>query len=403
MERKHFGELVAMKIARRIWAVLIVLLPCAVVTAGQINLHRGAKPKQYVALVGTYTSKTQSKGIYAIRFDAATGKLTSDGLVAEAVDPSFLAVHPNGKYIYAVNEMPEFEGQKSGAVSAYSLDRASNKLTLLNQVASRGAGPCYIALDKTGKFILVANYDGGSVAVFPVEDDGRLGAATGFAQHSGSGPTKDRQETAHAHWIETSADNRFAVVADLGLDEVLVYRFDAATGKLSANDPAFVKLSGGAGPRHFAFHPNNKFAYSLNEIQSTVTAFQYDQQAGTLAPVQTVPTLPAEFTAPNDTAELVIHPNGKFLYASNRGHNSIAIFAVDPNVGTLTPLGTASTQGKTPRNFAIDPSGKFLIVANQDSNNLTVFRIDGKTGELQFTHQTLEVPTPVDIAFLDAR
>jgi 6-phosphogluconolactonase len=368
-------------------------------TSGWSREPAGTKP--YLVYVGTYTTKQSSKGIYAYWFDAGTGKLKSAGLAAESADPSFVAVHPSGKYLYAVNEVSEFGGQKSGAVSAFTIDRRNGALKLLNQVASRGAGPCHVSLDRTGKYVLVANYDGGSVASFPVREDGSLGEAAGFVQHSGSGVDKERQEGPHAHWIGTSPDNRFALVADLGLDEVLIYRFDAANGKLTANNPPFAKANPGAGPRHFAFHPNGKFAYLLTEMESAVTAFSYNAGKGSLSALQTISTLRREYSGPKEGAELVVHPSGKFLYASNRaGVDSVTAFSIDRAKGTLKLIGEFPTMGKTPRNFTIDPTGRFLLAANQESGNIMVFRIDAATGRLTPTGEVVEVPAPVCIAFV---
>jgi 6-phosphogluconolactonase len=393
-----------MEITRRFFLFLLALAaPLAGFAAAQNPHKKHAPQKQYLAYIGTYTTKTSSKGIYAHRFDAASGELNAIGLAAESNDPSFVAVHPSGKYLYAVNEAGNFEGGGSGAVSAFAVDRKSGKLTFLNQVATRGAGPCHLSLDKTGKYVLVANYDGGSVAVFPVLGDGSLGKASGFTQHTGSGPNKNRQEAPHAHWVSTSPDNRFALVADLGLDEVLIYRFDVTKGTLSPNDPPFVKVNPGAGPRHFAFHPNGKFGYVLNEMDATLTAFSYHSKKGSLSVLQTIDTLPKDYSGPMEAAELMVHPSGKFLYASNRaGIDTITAFSIDTARGTLKFAGKTSTQGKTPRNFAIDPTGKFLMAANQESNNIVVFRIDPATGDLTPTGQVLEVPSPVCITFVAA-
>jgi len=368
---------------------------------------RGAdmKPRgEYIAYIGTYTEKS-SKGIYAFRFDAATGKLTPLGLAAETVSPSYLAIHPNRQFLYAVNEVANFEGQKAGAVSAFSIDRDTSKLTFLNQVSSRGPGPCHLSLDKTGKNLLVANYEGGSVAVFPVESDGRLLDASAFIQHTGSSVNKERQEGPHAHCIFTSPDNRFALAADLGLDKVLVYRFDAARGTLTPNNPAFGKTPPGAGPRHLAFHPDGKYVYVINEIQCTLSTFVYDPAHGTLRLKDTVSTLGKGYnvTTNDSTAEIEVHPSGKFVYGSNRGHDSIAVFAVDPSEGTVNPVEIVSTMGKTPRGFGIDPTGSFLIAANQDSDSLVVFRINQETGRLTPTGQKLEAYTPVSVEFVPVK
>ena len=351
--------------------------------------------------VGTYTQDVPaSKGIYAYRFNPATGKATSLGLAAESNNPSFVAPHPNGKFLYAVNEVQNYQGPNSGGVSAYSIDRASGKLTFLNEVASRGADPCYIIVDHSGKYVLVANYTGGSIAVFPIQPDGKLGEATAFIQHTGHGANPQRQEAAHAHSIDLSPDERFAFVDDLGLDESLVYKFDKNKGSLTPNDPPYVKLDPGAGPRHFVLHPSGRFAYVVAEMASTVTTFSVDLQAGTLKSLQTLSTLPKDFKGDNDDAEVHVLPNGKFLYTSNRGHDSIAVFAIDPEKGTLTPVEDVLTQGKTPRSFEIDPSGRYLFAENQESNNIVIFRIDQKTGRLTPTGQVLDVPSPVCVKFL---
>lgn len=357
---------------------------------------------KYIAYVGTYTTKTSSKGIYAYRFDAAKGQLIAIGVAAETTDPSFVVVHPNGKFLYAVNEIGNFNGGNTGGVSAFSIDPKSGSLTLLNQVSSRGAGPCHISLDRDNAFALVANYDSGNVASFPIHEDGSLGTASGFVQHSGSGPDKERQEGPHAHWIGTSPDNRFALVTDLGLDEVIVYGFDSSTGTFMPSTKGFAKVSPGGGPRHVAFSVNGKFVFVLSEMESSVTAFSYNGKNGTLAKLQTVSALPPGYSGRKEAAEIALHPSGKFLYTSNRGHDSIAIFALDEKKGTLRPLGQVLTGGKTPRHFAIDPTGAYLLAENQESNSIVVFHIDPATGGLTPTGQTAPVPSPVCITFLAA-
>jgi len=365
-----------------------------------------ASHKKYFVYVGTYTAEagSTSKGIYAYRFDSGTSELIPIGLAAETTNPSFLAVHPNHRFLYAVNETGNYQGQKSGAVSAFAIDRATGKLTLLNEVASKGADPCYITVDKTGKYVLVANYTGGSVAVFPVLEDGRLGEASAFIQHTGHGADPERQEGPHAHSIDLSFDERFAIVDDLGLDETLVYKFDSAKGSLSLNDPqvytTLAKADPGAGPRHFAFNPNGKFAYVVNEIQSTVSVFSYDGSAGILRRLQTISTYPKDFSAHNDDAEIEVLPSGKFLYASNRGHDSIAAFAIDANKGTLTAVEYASTKGEGPRNFEIAPGGSLLFAANEKSDNLVIFRINAQTGRLTPTGKVPELAQPVCVKFV---
>jgi len=375
--------------------VLLLLAPSA---------RLAAKPRgkgKCSLYIGTYTGQ-YSKGIYAYRFDSKSGLLAPLGLVAESDNPSYLAIHPSRRFLFAVNEVDDYGGQKAGSVSAFAIDAKTGKLTFLNTVSSRGADPCYVAVDKTGKYLLAANYRGGNVAVFPVGEDGRLGEASAFIQHTGHGTNPERQEGPHAHSINLSPDNRFAVAADLGLDELIVYRFDATKGSLAANDPPFAKVNPGAGPRHFDFHPRGKFAYAINELGSTITAFAYDAAAGALKELQTVSTLPKDYSGSNDDADIHVHPSGKFLYGSNRGHDSIAVFSIEPDQGTLTLVEHVSTEGKTPRNFGIDPSGTYLFAANQNSDNIVVFRIDAKTGRLTPTGQTIEVPSPVCVKFVAA-
>jgi len=380
------------------FARLLAFLLVAVVTSAAASVaHR----HEYLVYVGTYTEDgSKSKGIHVYRFDAKTTALTSLGLAAETTNPSFLAVHPNHRFVYAVNEVSNFKAQKSGAVSAFAIDRATGKLTLLNQVASGGADPCYITIDKTGKYVLVANYTGGSIAAFPILADGRLGEDSAFVQHTGHGTHPQRQEGPHAHSIDLSPDNRFAIVDDLGLDETLVYKFDSSKGSLTLNDPAFAKAHPGAGPRHFALHPNGKFAYVIDEMGSTVAVFAYDAAAGVLHPLQTISTLPRSFSGRNDAAEIEVHPSGNFLYASNRGHDSIAVFAIDPNKGTLTLIEYVPTKGQNPRNFAVDPSGTLLFAANEKADNIVLFHIDAKTGRLTATGKVLDLSQPVCVKFV---
>jgi 6-phosphogluconolactonase len=362
-----------------------------------------AEPQKgkYLLYVGTYTQDgSKSKGIYAFRYDAATQEVSSLGLAAETTNPSWVALHPSGRFLYAVNEVQNYNGPNNGGVSAFSVDRATGKLTFLNEVASRGADPCYITVDQSGKYVLVANYTGGSIAAFPISADGKLGKAYAFVQHTGHGLNPKRQEAPHAHSIDLSPDEHFAFVDDLGLDELLVYKFDKSKGSLKPNQPPFAKLDAGAGPRHFALHPSGKFAYVVSEMASTVTAFSVDLKAGMLHRSQSISTLPDDFKGENDDAEVEVHPSGRFLYASNRGHDSITVFAIDSSKGTLTVVEHASTQGKTPRNFAIDPTGTLLFAENQQSNNIVIFRIDEKTGKLTPTGKVLEVGQPVCVKFL---
>jgi len=384
-----------MKITSRILVFSLLLAPIIFAVAGG-STDKPAANRKYLVFVGTYTTKTESKGIYAYEFDADTGRLTPKGVAAETPDPSWVAVHHGGKYLYAANE-----AGKASTVSAFAVDVKSGKLTLLNQMPSLGEDPCYLSLDKTGKYVLVANYSSGTIAVFPILADGRLGEHTAMVKDAGAtGPNKKHQEGPHAHWIETSPDNRFVLVADLGLDEMLVYKLDATSGTLTPNEPAFARLKAGSGPRHAVFYPNGKFVFAVSELSSTATSFAYDVKKGTLKETGTASTLPPGFSGRNDVAETAVHPNGKFLYVSNRGNDSIAILSIDPGNRTLAPAGGIPTGGKEPRHFAIDPSGKYLLAENQFSNNIVVFKIDPVTGGLTPTGQVVEVPSPVDIAFL---
>ena len=354
----------------------------------------------YLVYIGTYPESTGSKGIYAYRFDAATGALTSLDFQADTKNPSFLAADRGGRFLYAVNEIGDYQGQHAGSVSAFAMDRSNGKLTPLNTVSTKGSGPCHLMVDNTGKMLVVANYDGGSVAAFPIGADGKLGEASSFDQHTGKGANPERQEGPHAHCAVISPNNRFVFVADLGLDKIFAYRIDPATGKMTANDPPTTSVAAGAGPRHFAIHPNHRWAYAINEINNTITAFRYDNERGTLSETQSISTLPADFHGENTTAEIAVHPGGKFLYGSNRGHDSIAVYSIDQKSGKLTQVEDVPTQGKEPRNFAIDPLGNFLLAANQKSGNIVQFRIDRKTGKLTPTGATVNIPAPVAILFV---
>ena len=362
-----------------------------------------AKSKEMLLYIGTYTSSGKSEGIYVHKFDADTGNLTPLHTVKNVAEPSFLAINKDRKYLYAVNELVEYEGKKSGAVSAFAIDRKAGNLQFLNRQPSLGDAPCFITVSDNQKFVLVANYLGGNVSVYPIEKDGRLGASVDLAQHKGIGPNKDRQEAAHAHSITLDRNNRFAFAADLGIDKLMIYQFDDQTGKLKPNEAqAFYQTKPGAGPRHFAFHGSGKFAFLINELDLTITSLAYDEKLGTLKEIQTVPTLPAgASTAGVTCADIHTSPNGRFLYGSNRGHNSIVSYRIDEKTGKLEYIEHVSTGGKKPRNFAIEPNGKFLLVANQDSDNVVVFRIDEKTGKLQSTGITASVPVPVCLKFIE--
>ena len=380
-----------MKITRRFLLTFFLLSPFTLASLSDPTPNR-----TYTVLVGTYTDKTESNGIYAFDFDPSTGKLTPKGLAAETSNPSWLAVHPNGKWVYAANE-----SGKQSAISAFSVDPASGKLTLLNQLPSEGEDPCYLSFDKSGKYLFVANYTSGTVAVFPILNDGKLGAPTSVVKDSGHlGPNKERQEGPHAHWIQPSPDNRFVLVADLGLDEILVYRFNPANGSIARNEPAFAKVAPGAGPRHGMFSFDGKFVFVVSELNSTVTTFSYDQGRGSLNGPQATSMLPNDFHGRNDAAEIGLHPSGRGLYASNRGHDSIAVFRIDDLKGTLTSVGIFPTGGKEPRHFAVDPTGWFVLAENQYSNSIVVFKVDVPKGDLVQISETRNIPSPVCLVFL---
>ena len=369
------------------------LTGCAILAASFSLWAADNKGGSYLVYVGTYTNKGKSQGIESLRFDAATGSLIKMGVAAKSPDPSFLAVHPNRKWLYAVNEAPN-------TVSAFSINASTGALTPLNSVSSKGHGPCHLSVDHTGKFVLAANYGSGSIASFPIKEDGSLGEAVSFVQHHGSGADPRRQKGPHAHFITLSADNRFAIVCDLGLDEVLVYRFNATDGSLTPNDTPYAKVAPGAGPRHFAFHPSNKFGYVVDEMGETVTAFTWDAAQGVLRNLQAISALPKGYTGESTGAEIAAHPNGKFLYSSNRGHDSITVFAINQKKGTLTVVEQAPTLGKEPRSFAIDPTGKYLFAANQNTDTVVLFKIDQKTGKLIPSGTQVDVGAPVCVVFV---
>ncbi len=360
-----------------------------------------AKKGASLGYVGTYT-RGESKGIYVFRFSPATGKAGPVELAAETPNPSFVAIHPNGKHLYSVSEMGGSDATPGGAVSAFSLDRKTGKLTFINKTSTRGSGPCHLVVDKTGKNVLIANYNSGSIAAIPLREDGGVKEASAFVQHTGSSVDPRRQKEPHAHSINLSADNRFAVVADLGLDKLLVYRFDPAAGSLTPNEPPFTAIKPGSGPRHFAFHPNGKFAYQINEMTSTVGALSYDTASGTFKHLQYISTIPADFKDNNSTAEVQVHRSGKFVYGSNRGHDTVAAFSVNQKDGTLTSVGNYGAGGKVIRNFGMDPTGRYLFAAHQNSNFIAVFKIDQKTGKLTATGQTLNAGAPVCVKFVNA-
>ncbi len=358
-----------------------------------------AQADKYWVFIGTNGGKL-AKGIYRCEFDPATGKLSTPELAAEAMSPGFLAIHPNKQFLYAIGNV-SLNGKNQGGVMAFALDAKTGKLTRLNeQPAGAGGGPCHVSVDRAGKNVLIANYGGGSVNVFPIGEDGKLKESTGFIKHEGMGGTPKKPSTPKAHSINLSKDNRYAIVADLGLDKVLVYKLDADKGTLTPNDPAFTATAAGAGPRHFAFHPTAPLAFVINELDSTLSSFSYDVEKGTLKTLKTVSTLPKDFTGKNSTAEVVVHPNGKFVYGSNRGHDSIAAFKLDESTGDLSFIAHATEGIKEPRNFNIDPTGRFMIVGSQKADKVVVFKIDQTTGQLTPTESVVEVGTPICIKFV---
>jgi 6-phosphogluconolactonase len=351
----------------------------------------GAAQGEWTMYVGTYT-RGPSKGIYAYKFQSSTGKLTPIGLVGETSNPSFLAVDPSGRFLYAANE------NNSGNVTAFSIDPATSQLKLLNTVSSKGSGPCHVAVDKTGKWLFVANYTNGIAAAYPIHSDGSLGEASATFQHAGKPVNRNGP---HAHMAAISPDNQFVWVVDLGLDEVLSYRIDPAKGGMTPSDPPFVKIATGSGPRHLVFSADARFAYLVSEMAATVTVLGYDAAHGAMQEVQTISALPADYSGPTKSgAEIALHPSGKFLYASIRGADVVAIFQVDAATGKLTAAGSVPSGGKTPRNFVIDPTGNYLLTAHQDSNKIVEFKIDRQTGGLTPTGDTIDIGSPVCLLFV---
>jgi len=358
--------------------------------------------QEYLVYVGTYTGMG-SEGIYAYRFHAASGGLKPIGLVAKTENPSFLSIDPNGKFLYAVNELDSFKQESSGAISVYSINPESAALDLIQQIPSLGAAPCHVSLDKSAKYLLVANYNGGNAAVFPIAKDGKLGKQSAFIQDSGSSVNADRQTGPHAHFIQVTNDNKFLMIADLGIDQVMVKKFDATTGTLTSFDSTLVKVTPGSGPRHLAYAPSGKFVYVLNELSSTIAAFTFESETGRMQMIQTISTLPDNFSGSSITAEIAIDAKGKFIYASNRGDDTIAIYSINNKDGKLTSLGRIATGGKTPRHFEIDPTGQWLIAANQDSDNLVVFQIDQSSGTLVQASEISGIASPVCIKFFSLK
>lgn len=354
--------------------------------------------------VGTYTTtlphvQGKADGIYVFNLDEATGALEPTSAITGVVNPSFLALHPNRRFLYAVNETSETNGEPGGGVSAFAVDPVSSGLTFLNQQSSQGTDPCHLTVNPSGTHVVVVNHGSGSVAAYPIQPDGSLGPASDVAQHVGSSVHPRAQLGPHAHSVNFDRSNRFALVCDKGIDKVMVYRLDAASGKLVPNEPPFGTSPPGSAPRHLAFHPTRPYAFVINEIASTLSTFALDPETGAPREVGNVSTLPANYVGRNSTADVRVHPNGRFVYGTNRGHDSIAIFAVDESTGQLTPLGHVSTQGAVPRNLNLTPDGRLLLAANQNSDTIVAFQVDPRDGSLAPTGAVTNVPTPVCILF----
>ena len=352
----------------------------------------------YRLYLGSYT-RTPSEGITLCELNAKSGELKKLRVFPGIKNPSFLAIHPSERFLYACHETGMTDGKKGGAVSSFSIDPGTGNLTKLNQLLTKGEGPCHLTLDPKGKSLFVANYGGGSVISFPVSKGGRIGNSGAFFQHVGSSVDPRRQKGPHAHSINPDPSGRRVYCADLGLDQVLVYKL-LPRGKLVAEDPPFVKTTPGGGPRHLSFHPSGKFAYINLEMTSEISVFKHDPDSGKLERIQTVSTLPAKYGGNNSTAEIRVHPSGNFVYCSNRGHDSIVVFAIDLELGLLSYVEHQSSGGKTPRNFCLDPSGSFLLTANQNSNDVHVFKVDRETGKLEPTGSSVDTPRPVCVRFV---
>jgi len=344
--------------------------------------------------LGTYTHNSPAEGIYHATFNLKTGKLSDADLACVTPNPTFIEIHPNTKFLYAVSE------RDPGAVSAFVIEPGTKKLRLLNKSATKGKGPCHLCISRDGRILLVANYHSGSVASIPINKDGTLAEAASFIQHTGSSVNPERQHEPHVHSVNLSPDNRFAYVADLGIDKIMIYQLDAKSSRLLPSNPTEIKIKPGAGPRHLSFSPNGKYVYLINELDGTVVVFIHNVKSGNLTEIQTISTLPEGFTGFSTCAEVRVHPGGKFLYGSNRGHNSIVIYKIDSEKGTLTLLGFQDYGIKNPRNFNIEPTGQFCLVANQDANTVLVFNINQKTGMLERTDQAIKIGSPVCVRFL---
>lgn len=371
-----------------------LFLLVGLIIASMVNVVAQQASKEFYMIVGTYTAKT-SKGIYVYRFNPTTGKLQFSSTVSGVKNPSFIAVSPTQEMVYSVGET-----DGDGTVNSFRFDRKQGVLSYLNSQSAGGPGSCHVTTDRTGKWVMVGNYGAGSLSILPVEADGTLGKATQTIQHTGSSVNKNRQEKPHVHSVNVAVNNTDVFVPDLGVDKVYTYQLDTQKGLLNPGKPAFTSSTPGSGPRHFVFSLNNKYAYVIEELTATVTAYRYEK--GTLKPIQTISTVPSDYTGLKWDADIHVSADGKFLYASNRAHESITVYAIDAKTGKLTWVDNISVEGKTPRNFAIDPTGNYVLVANQDSDNVTVFSRDKKTGKLKYTGYSIEVSMPVCLKFADA-
>jgi len=354
--------------------------------------------REYIVYIGTYTQES-SEGIYVYRFDRRSAELIHLYTVSDVENPSFLAIDSQQRFLYAVHELNEYQGQRTGAVRSFRIDPSTWNLDRLSEQPSFGEHPCHVAVHPQDNLVLLANYTSGSVSLFPVVD-GVLQTAGDTAQHVGSGPNLRRQKGPHAHSVTFSPDGRYVYAADLGIDKLMIYRMDTEKGVLIPNNPQHVSTSPGAGPRHMTFHPNGKYAYVINELNSTITAYRYDPQSGGLEEFQTLSTLPDTFTGNNTCADIHTTPDGRFLYGSNRGHDSLVICKVDKKSGILSVVGRQSVLGETPRNFAVDPAGEHVLVANQNSDSIVVFRINKRTGLLTDTGNRTKVSMPVCVKMI---
>ena len=380
------------------WKILLILFVLSGCSGNRENMTHS--DKTHTIYIGTYTSG-ESEGIYKCSFYINTGKLSGLKLVAKRTNPSFLAISPDKKTLFCVNETMSYNDEPGGSVSAFRISHENDSLLFINEQPSMGGAPCHLITDNSGKLVLTANYMGGNVSVYPLGADGSLAEFSSIIQHKGSGKNLDRQEAAHAHSVILGPADKYAYVSDLGIDKIMIYNLDKKQGLLTPASTPWVKLEPGAGPRHFTFHPDGEYAYGINELNSTITCFSYNDNNGSLNEIQTVSTLPNDFNGMNSCADIHISPSGDFLYGSNRGHNSIVCYSIDKSSGKLTLNSFELTRGETPRNFSLDPSGNYLLVANQNTNNIVSFKTDSKSGKLNFANHILDVPSPVCIQFLD--